>query len=540
MGKKPVSRRRLLKLGAVGAAAVGLGGLGLYCNSSRKKNPGARFAFGPDTYIDPQRDALPVGNVIKEVQGFSGKRPNIIVILTDDLGYGDLGCYGGKVLKTPHIDQMANDGMRFTDFYSSNALCSPSRAGLLTGRYPHRTGVTFPIHPGRDTFLRKLRRGAGTAFGSLGALDLQGAESLVSGLPASEITIAEALKIVGYQTACIGKWHLGDFTERPEYLPSKHGFDYYTGFNSANDEWPVAFWRNEKEVVKDVGIEQGQYTGVFTDEAIQFIERSKDKPFFLYLCHKDPHQPCIPSERFQDKSEGGRLGDTIEEVDWSVGEIMNCLQRNGLEEDTLVLFTSDNGPWYAGSPGSLRGRKGQSFEGGYRVPLIARWPGRIAAGSTCGAPSMNIDFYPTFMSLAGLELPTDREIDGKNIWDLLTGAETESPHEALFFFHYNELEGVRAGKWKYFRYINSYVWPVPLDKPHTTFGGIAGGYEYRPKGTDISVPALGSWPLLYNLEMDSGESYNLIKKYPDVGRQMLELMKRWENEFLKNPRGWKT
>lgn len=377
-------------------------------------------------------------------------------------------------------------------------------------------------------------------LGSLGILDTMGGESLLNGLPASEITVAEALKIAGYQSACIGKWHLGDFTNDAQYLPRKHGFDYFTGFNGANDDWPVAFWRNETELLKDIGIDQAKYTGLFTKEAVDFIERSKDNPFFLYLCHKDPHQPCIPSEKFRDKSEGGRHGDTIEEVDWSIGEIMQCLQRNGLEKDTLVLFTSDNGPWFDGSPGGLRGKKGQSFEGGYRVPLIAKWPGRIAAGSTRKEPSMNIDFFPTFLSLAGLELPTDRIIDGKDIWGLLDGIEDKSPHDALFFFHHNELEGVRAGKWKYFRYINSYVWPIPLDKPHTTFGKLTGGYEYKPEGTDISVPALGSMPLLYNLELDPGESYNLVKKYPDVGRQMRELMERWENELLKNPRGWKT
>ena len=524
-------------MGAVGAATVGLAGLGLSC-SSKKETPASRFAFGPDIYVDPERDAQPVNAVIKEIQGFSGRRPNIILIFTDDMGYGDLSCYGSKAIKTPSIDQLAHDGVRFTDFYSCSALCSPSRAGLLTGRYAHRTGVTFPFPAGEDTFSRNMLRRLGLMFGSLGALDLQGAESIAKGLPPSEITIAAALKIAGYQTACIGKWHIGDFTKDERYLPGKHGFDYFVGFNGANDDWPVAFWRNETELVKDIGIDQAHYTGLFTKEAIDFIERSKDEPFFLYLAHKDPHQPCIPSEEFENRSEGGRHGDTVEEVDWSVSEIMKCLQKNGLEKDTIILFTSDNGPWYDGSPGGLRGRKGQSFEGGYRVPMIAWWPEKIPAGGICKEPSMNIDFFPTLLHLAGLELPSDRIIDGENIWGLLTGAEDKSPHEALFFFHHNELEGVRAGKWKYFRYINSYVWPIPQDKPHTFIGNIAGGYEYKPEGSDISVPALGSMPLLYNMELDAGESYNLIKKHPDVGRQMQELMERWEREFIKNPRGW--
>ncbi len=535
---KSVSRRRLLKLGVAGAAAAGLAGLGLHCNSSKKKNPGLRFAFGPDTFVAPEKDIQPASAVIREVQGFSGKRPNIIVILADDLGYGDLGCYGSEAIKTPNIDQLANDGMRFTDFHCYGAICSPSRAGLLTGRYPHRTGVTFPFPSGKDTLMRSLQRRAGLMLGSLGALDMLGGESLISGLPASEITIAEALKIAGYQTACIGKWHLGDFTKDAQYHPRKHGFDYFTGFNGANDDWPVAFWQNETELVKDIGLDQAHYTGLFTKEAVDFIERSKDNPFFLYLCHKDPHQPCIPSEKFKDSSEGGRHGDTVQEVDWSVGEIVQCLQRNGLEKDTLVLFTSDNGPWFDGSPGGLRGRKGQGFEGGYRVPLIARWPRKIAAGSACKEPAMNFDFFPTFLSLAGLELPDDRIIDGKSIWGLLSGTEVKSPHDALFFFHHNELEGVRAGKWKYFRHINSYVWPIPLDKPHTTFGKLTAGYEYKSEETGVSVPALGSMPLLYNMELDPGESYNLMKKYPEVGKQMQELVERWEKEFVKNPRGW--
>jgi uncharacterized sulfatase len=525
-------------MGAVSAAAAGMAGFGISCSSTKQKYPASRFAFSPNIYVDPEKAAQPVSAVIKPIEGFTGKRPNIILILTDDMGYGDLGCYGSRAIKTPSIDRLASEGMRFTDFHSSSAICSPSRAGLLTGRYAHRTGVTFPFPAGEDTFVRNMMRRLALMFGSLGALDMQGAKSIGNGLPASEITIAEALKLVGYQTACIGKWHIGDFAKDGQYNPRKHGFDYFIGFNGANDDWPVAFWRNETELVKDIGIDQARYTGLFTQEAIDFIERSKEEPFFLYLAHKDPHQPCIPSEKFVDISEGGRHGDTVEEVDWSVNEIMKCLQRNGLEKDTLILFTSDNGPWYDGSPGGLRGRKGQSFEGGFRVPMIAWWPGKIPAGSVSTAPTMNIDFFPTCLHLAGLEDPSDRILDGKNMWGLLTGTEKQSPHEALFFFHHNELEGVRAGKWKYFRYTNSYVWPVPLDKPHTMFGNIAGGYEYKPEGTDISVPALGSMPLLYNMELDPEESYNLMKKHPDVGKRMQDLMDQWERDFMKNPRGW--
>ncbi len=538
MPEQPMTRRSLLKFSAISAAAIGLAGLDISCGSNDKKDIASRFAFDPEIYADRERDSLPASAVIREIQGFSGRRPNIILILTDDLGYGDLGCYGSRAIKTPNIDGMASEGIRFTDFHSSNAMCSPSRAGLLTGRYPHRTGVTWVFPAGEDTLSRRLMRRIGLTFGSIGAVDTHGAKSIANGLPPSEITIAEALKIAGYQTACIGKWHLGDFVKDEQYLPRKHGFDYFIGFNGANDDWPVAFWRNEEELVKDIGIDQARYTGLFTKEAVDFIERSKDTPFFLYLAHKDPHQPCIPSENFVNRSDGGRHGDTVEEVDWSVGKILNCLHKNGLQDNTLILFTSDNGPWYDGSPGALRGRKGQSFEGGYRVPLVAWWPGNIPAGAVSNEPSMNIDFFPTILNLAGLQLPDDRIIDGKDIQGLLTAAEKVSPHEALFFFHYNELEGVRAGKWKYFRYINSYVNPIPLDKPHTFFGGVTSGYTYEPEGTDISVPGLGSWPLLYDMELDPGESYNLMKKYPEIGKHMQELMETWEHEFVKNPRGW--
>jgi len=537
MSENELSRRSAIKMGAVGAAAVGLAGLGLSC-SSKEKNPATRFKFSPDIYVDPERDTMPASAVIKKSEGFSGRKPNIILIFTDDMGYGDLGCFGSETIRTPNIDKLAGEGVRFTDFYSSSALCSPSRAGLLTGRYAHRTGVTFPVSAGTDTFSRNMLRRIGLMFGSLGVLDQHGGKNIAQGLPASEITIAEALKIAGYRTACIGKWHVGDFVKDNQYLPTRHGFDYFIGFNGANDDWPVAFWRNEEELVKDIGIDQAHYTGLFTREAIDFIERSKDDPFFLYLAHKDPHQPCIPSKEFEGRSAAGPHGDTVEEVDWSVAEIMKCLQKNGLEKDTIIIFTSDNGPWYDGSPGALRGRKGQSFEGGYRVPMIAWWPENIPAGSICKEPSMNIDFFPTLLRLAGLELPSDRIIDGRSIWELLAGTESETPHESLFFFHHNELTSVRAGKWKYHRYINSYVWPIPLDKPHTTFGSISAGYEYKPEGSDISVPALGSNPLLYNLELDRGENYNLIKRYPDVGQQLRKLMEQWEREFVRNPRGW--
>jgi uncharacterized sulfatase len=536
-----LTRRSLLKLGAGATVSIVCASPLIGC-SSEAYDSEVRTELDPKIYIDPERDARSAGQVIKTTRGFNAKTPNIIFILTDDLGYGDLGCYGSTAIKTPNIDRLAHEGRRFTDFYSCSGLCSPSRAGLLTGRYPHRTGVTYPFPAKTGSPSKKFMRWVGQQFTKFGALDLIGGISIADGLPLSEITLAEALKLVGYNTACIGKWHLGDFTVQPDYLPRKHGFDYFIGFNGANDDWPVAFWRNETEIEQDIGLDQEHYTGLFHEEAIGFIERSKDQPFFLYLAHKDPHQPCQPSDKFAGSSKAGPHGDTIQEVDWSVGEILKYLERNGLDKNTMIVLTSDNGPWYDGSPGPLRGRKGQSYEGGYRVPMIAWWPGQIPPDSVCSEPAMNIDFFPTFLALAGLEDPSDRIIDGRNIWGLLTGKETETPHEALFFFHDNEIEGVRVGNWKYFRYIHHYAWPIPLDKPNNFVGMNAADRTYtypsRKTGEVRMVRALGTWPLLYDMERDPGENYNVIRHHPEIARRLHNTLVDFEKEFYENPRGW--
>ncbi len=536
MDNQKLTRRTVLKMGAL--AAAGASGLSLASCESEKSD--VKFKFDSEIYSDPERAKVPVDQLVKKIEGFKGKQPNIVLILADDLGYGDLGCYGNGVIKTPHIDKIATEGVRFTDFCAPNALCSPSRASMLTGRYAHRTGVTIPVRAGKDTFVRRMLAKIGLVMGDLGAIDFRGGESLADGLPQSEVTMAEALKIAGYKSALVGKWHLGDFTENDHYHPHKHGFDYFMGLNVANDDWPVALYRGEEELIEDVGLDQEHLTGMFTKEAVEFIERSKDDPFFLFLSHKDPHQPFVPSKPFVNRSEAGRYGDAVEEMDASVGTIMECLKRNGLDDDTIVIFTSDNGPWFNGSSGMTRGRKGQSFEGGYRVPMIARWPEKIEAGKTCRASTMGIDFFPTFLRLAGLKDPNDRIIDGKDIWGLLSGQEKKSPHEALFFFHQNELEGIRSGKWKYFRYINTFNWPIPLDKPNTFIGEVAGGRDYTPPGSDKSVPTMGTWPLLYNLELDSKESYNLTQKYPQVAQKLGRDLVKFENEFIANPRGWKN
>lgn len=508
MDETTITRRTLLKMAALGGTAAGLSGLGLLPGMDAS----AFAAEAPTT--------LP----IVKTPGFSGTPPNIILINCDDLGYGDLGCYGNTVIRTPQVDRLAGEGVRFTDFNACASICTPSRYGLLSGRYPIRAGMIYVMLPAHKTMATSLNRGLWRWLGQLGAVDMRD-ESYVNGLPDKELTMAAALRVAGYRTGMVGKWHLGDFSREPRYNPCRHGFDSFFGLPHSNDLFPCALYRNEACLEADIGRHQARLTGLYTREAVDFIQKDKTRPFFLYLAHTFPHQPLYASEGFKDRSKAGIYGDAVEELDWSVGEILAGLKENRLEDNTMVLFTSDNGPWYNGSTGGLRGRKGQSHEGGYRVPLIVRWPGKIPAGNICREAAMNIDFFPTFLALAGLALPSDRIIDGKNILGLLTGKETKTPHEALYFYHQQELEGVRAGHWKYFRDTNHYVWPMPVDK-HTTFLGKG------DKGT------LADWPNLYDLSGDSAECYNLAQRYPEVCARLEQLMRQWEAEIARNPGGW--
>lgn len=502
------------------------------------------LVFSPDVYgLDPglfnndDKADMPVTSVIQR-QARHSRRPNIIIILADDLGYGDIGIQGSTAIKTPHIDALATAGVRFTSFYASAPVCSPSRAGLLTGRYPLRSGIIGPFQQAQDTLMRKATRQAGMVMAQMGMVDMAGGASMVMGLPPCEITIPELLKVADYRSAAIGKWHLGDFTVLPEYHPFNHGFDHFVGFNASNDDWPVAFWRGLEEINADIGIDQAPYTRLFTEEAVSFIEESSEEPFFLYLAHKDPHQPFYPSEPFAGKSEGGPYGDAVTEFDWSVGEIMACIKRLGIGENTLVIVTSDNGPWYEGSPGGLRGRKGQSYEGGYRVPCIAWWPECIPAGKVVDTPAMNIDFLPALATLAGVTLPDDRIIDGMDILPLMTG-EGVVPERPLFFAHDYDVEAIRLGDWKYFETNSHYTWPLPLDKQDNVAGQLAAGNNYRPKNSDETIPALGSWPALYNMVRDSGEAYNVNSKYPHITENLQQQLVTWKEAYYANPRGWR-
>jgi len=420
--------------------------------------------------------------------------PNVVIIFADDLGYGDVGCFGAKEWSTPHIDRLAREGMRFTSFYVAQPVCSASRTGLLTGCYPNRLGIHGALGPNAR-----------------------------HGIHAKETTLAETLKQRGYATACVGKWHLG---HHPQFLPTRHGFDEYFGLPYSNDMWPhhpgakagtfppLPLIEGEKVVDPDVtAADQALLTGQYAERAVRFIENNKDRPFFLYLAHTMPHVPLFAGEKFRGSSRQGVLGDVIQEIDASVGAILDALARHGLEKETLVLFTSDNGPWlsygnHAGSAGPLREGKGTTWEGGVRVPCVARWPGRIPAGATCNEPAMTIDLLPTLARFAGASLPL-LPIDGKDIGPLFLGeAGAKSPHQA-YFFYYNtgELQAVRSGRWK-------------LILPHTyrTMAGQEPGRDGKP-GRYRQVKAELS---LFDLEQDVGETRNVAAEHPDVVARLME------------------
>lgn len=494
--------------------------------------------FTPEAFAPGARATAPAARLVHPLEG-EFPRPNVVLVLADDLGYGDLGVHGSRAIDTPHIDRLAAEGIRLTDFYASASTCSPSRAGLLTGRYPLRCGIVFPMQAAGDTLARKLTYRAALVMARLGVVDVLGGRNMVPGLPADEITLPEALKVAGYRTAAFGKWHLGDFTELPRYHPFRHGFDRFVGFNMSNDDFPVAFWRGEEEVVEDIGANQAHYTRLFTEEAIRFIEEARDGPFFLYLAHKDPHLPFFPSEGFAGRSDGGPYGDAVEELDWSTGAIVAALDRLGIARQTLVIVTSDNGPWFEGSAGALRGRKGQSFEGGFRVPFVAWWPGTIPAGAASGEPAMGIDLFPTLLALAGLGLPSDRVIDGADIGGLLLGGGPRTAERALYFFHEYDVEGMRCGPWKYFRSMSHWTWPLPLDKRDNLAGRLAGARDYTPAGSDIRIPTLGTWPRLFHVGRDPGESYDLVKRHPARAGEMGERLEAWREAIHRNPRGWR-
>ena len=418
--------------------------------------------------------------------------PNIVIIFTDDQGFGDVGVYGQTNFKTPNLDRMAAEGMKFTDFYAAQAVCSASRTGLLSGCYPNRVGI-------------------------LGALGPQSKH----GINPDDILISEVCKAQGYATAIYGKWHLG---HHEMFLPMQHGFDDYFGLPYSNDMWPFhptagkrfpdlpLIDKNEIINPKVTGKEQTQLTTWYTEHAVKFITEHKDEPFFVYVPHSMPHVPLYVSDKFQGKSKQGLYGDVIMEIDWSVGQILDTLKKHKIDDNTLVIFTCDNGPWlsygnHAGSAGPLREGKGTAWDGGQREPCIMWWPSKIPAGSVCQEVASTIDIMPTVAHLTGYELPADYIIDGKNIWPLMSGqAGAKSPHDAFYFYWGAGLHAVRSGDWK-LHLPHGYR---SLDGPPGRDGTPS---KYINRNTELA---------LYNLREDVGEQYNVADQYPEVVEMLMK------------------
>jgi arylsulfatase A-like enzyme len=394
-------------------------------------------------------------------------RPNIVVVFMDDMGYGDMGCFGGTVVKTPNMDRIAEQGIRLRHMYSAASTCTPSRASLLTGRYAQRVGLPRVIFPHEG-----------------------------EGLPAWERTLPELLRERGYRTGMYGKWHLGC---RPEHNPVHHGFDEFVGLLYSNDMDPVHLYEGEK--VADTEVDQATLTRMYTDRAIEFVQRHSDEPFFVYLAHTMPHIPLYVEPEFRGRSDGGTYGDTIECIDHHLGRLLDVLSERGLLENTVVMVTSDNGPWFEGSTGGLRGRKIETWEGGIRMPFVAQWPGQIPAGSVSDEPAGLIDLLPTVVGLAGGTVPTDRPIDGIDIWPALLGGPMPE-REALYFFQYWALNAVRSGRWKLHVGRHGHPHPDPRELPQ-----------------------------LFDLERDPTESYNVANREPEVVDRLTDLITRFADEI---------
>ena len=430
--------------------------------------------------------------------------PNIVLIYADDLGYGDLGTYGATGFSTPNLNKLAVEGMRFTNFEVAQAVCSASRAAIMTGCYPNRIGIGGALNPHAK-----------------------------HGLNSEEETIAELVKRAGnYQCAIYGKWHLGHL--KP-FLPSQHGFDEYVGVPYSNDMWKWTYdmqlateetharkasypelpimagdtvWRTV-ETLED----QDQLTTIYTEHALRFIKENRNNPFLLVVPHAMPHVPLGVSDKFRGKSEQGMYGDVIMEIDWSVGEIVRTLEENGLSDNTLVIFTSDNGPWlnfgdHAGSTGGLREGKGTSFEGGQRVPCVMKWPGTIPAGTICNKLSSTIDFLPTFADILNTDLP-EQKIDGVSILELMKAEPGANPREIFYYYyHFNALEAVRKNEWK-----------LVFPHSHRTYEGLLPGEGGVDGPTGLGQAQLA----LYNLSRDPAERYNVKELYPDVYSELEEI-----------------
>ncbi|MGH8024602.1 MAG: sulfatase family protein [Limisphaerales bacterium] len=424
-------------------------------------------------------------------------KPDFVVILIDDMGYGDIGPFGSKANFTPNLERMAREGMKLTSFYGA-PVCTPSRAQILTGCYAKRVGLPNVIFPASPI-----------------------------GLSPKERTVADLLKAQGYATMAIGKWHVGD---QPEFLPTRHGFDHFYGLPYSNDmgrrphakgrqsKYPPLPLLEDRKII-EAPVDQDTLTVRYTQQALKFITENRDHPFFLYFAHTAVHVPLHPGAAFKGKSGNGLYGDWVEEVDWSVGRVLETLKELRLDRKTLVLFTSDNGPWLSegkdgGVAGPLRGGKFTTWEGGMREPTIAWWPGQITANTTCDAVASEMDVLPTFVKLAGGQPPSDRKIDGKDIWPLLSGRSKTSPHKALYYFNGLNLQAVRSGPWK-----------------------LAIAPQGSGRGRGVPVPATFDHPRLYNLELDIGERTNVAAEHPEVVARLQDLIRENDDDLGRSGNG---
>ncbi|MFZ5831858.1 MAG: sulfatase [Planctomycetota bacterium] len=441
-------------------------------------------------------------------------RPNVIVILADDLGFGDLGCYGHPKFKTPNLDRMAAEGVRFTQFITPMPFCAPTRAALLTGRYPFHTGIWGNPTPDRD-------------INDLGIAD-------------EEQTLAEAFKDAGYATGMVGKWHLG---HKPEFYPIRHGFDEYFGILYSNDMRPVQLV--EQDRVVEYPVVQATLTKRYTARATDFIARNRERPFFFYFAHAMPHKPLACSEDFYQKTGTGLYGDVVAELDWSVGKVLGALKEAGLDERTLVIFTSDNGAWYGGSTGGLRGMKTRSWEGGVRVPMIARWPGRIPGGRNTDVLSGIIDVFPTALEAAQIPLPKQPQIDGRSLLPLLVSASGEkasgsaaspaapAPHEAMVIMRGATLAAVRTQRWKLHVLepgpdapkAGAEPWVDPRAPDGVTI--LAPFEQYGPEDYPGVPTGVQAKPMmLFDLENDPAEQTDVAAEHPEVVKELKSLFDR--------------
>jgi len=425
--------------------------------------------------------------------------PNVVIILADDLGYGDLACYGSPKLKTPNIDQMAAEGAKLTQFNCPAFFCAPTRASLMTGRYPFRCGMTQ--NPAPDG----------------------GAAADAVAMPKTEVTLAQVMKSAGYVTGMVGKWHLGHHAGS---LPTERGFDEYYGIPYSNDMRPVQVLEGTQVI--EYPVVQATLTRRYTERALGFIERSKDRPFFLYFAHAMPHKPLAASDAFYKKSGAGLYGDAVMELDWSVGQVLAKLKELGLDENTLVVFTSDNGATFGGSTGGLRGMKGSSYEGGYRVPCIARWPGKIPAGRSSAEPAVMMDLFATTLAVTGAKMSDDRVLDGRDILPLFT-SEAKSPHDFIFGHQNSRLASIRDARWK-LHVFRPGGGLAHIYKPGETYVDPRG-----PDGVTILAPYEQAQPSehpglqtgdeakplqLFDLQNDPGEQHDVATQHPEIVKRL--------------------